>query len=77
MFARCKSYTSRVPNTDHGVTILQDMAQHPYREAKSKRFVSFVYSYWLADARYSRLKDLQRSDIPEVGLAQYPEATAS
>ena len=49
VFACCKPYTSRVcPNAHRGVTILQDMAQHPYREAKENvRFVG-LDSYLLA-----------------------------
>jgi len=43
-------YQSCVPSTDHGVTIVQDMAQHPYVEAgRMGRFVGSD-SFWIAKA---------------------------
>jgi hypothetical protein len=41
-------YQSCVPNTDHGVTLMQDMAQHPYRKAQEK---GSVYRIGLVLAR--------------------------
>ena len=51
------------------------MAQHPYREAKEKESIDRIGLAFARKVRCnSRLKDLQRSYIPEVGLAQHPEA---
>lgn len=67
-------YQSCVPSTDHGVTIVQDMAQHPYVEAERIARLFDRTRFGSQKRRNSRLKDLHRSYIPEVGLAQHPVA---